>query len=161
MRAILLLLSFLLLSTNPSSGQEILDGTWKLVDSKRTNAATGETVDTLGANPQGYIMYGRDGRMIVFETRSDRVKPGSIDTMTEQQRSQLFSSMLAYAGTYKFDGKTVEHHIDVSWNEIWNGSVQIRSVKKDGDRLIYTTPTAPSPIDGSMGYGTVIWEKMK
>ncbi len=148
-------------SATPVAAQESLEGTWKLVSSKRTNLATGTTTDSLGPNPQGFITYGRDGRMMVLITRTGRPRAESIDKMTDQQRNKLFSSMIAYAGTYKFDGKTIEHHIEISWNELWSGTVQVRDVKKDGDRLIYTTRPAPSPIDGSMGYATLVWEKLK
>ena len=48
--------------------------------------------------------------------------------------------MTAYGGTYKFDGSTIEHHIDISWNEVWTGTTQVKSVKRDADRLVYTTP---------------------
>ena len=160
-RAMLIAVSTLMLSMDPIAGQEILDGTWKQVSSKRTNAATGATADTFGPNPHGYIMYGKDGRMMVLITRSDRPKPDSIAKITDDQRNRLFSSMIAYSGTYKFDGKTIEHHIDNSWNEVWSGTVQVRTVKKEGDRLIYTTPPSPSPVDGTMGFSTVIWEKVK
>jgi hypothetical protein len=104
-------------------------------------------------------MYSRDGHMMVLMTRSDRPKPDSIKKITDGQRQSLFSSMLAYAGTYKFDGTSIEHFIDLSWNEVWNGTMQVRDIKKDGDRLIYTTRPALSPIDGTMGFATLIWEK--
>ena len=145
----------------PATSQEILDGTWKLISSTRTNIATGVTIDTFGPKPQGFITYTRDGRMGVLIMRSDRPKPQNIEKITEQERSQLFSSMMAYTGTYKFDGKTIEHQIDLSWNEVWSGTKQIRDVKKEGDRLIYTTRPSPSPVDGSMGIGSLTWEKMK
>ena len=104
-RAILLSL-FTLMATNPqTAAQEMLDGTWKLVSSKRTTETTGATVDTFGPNPRGYIMYGKDGHMMVLITRSDRPKPDSIEKITDEQRQRLFASMLAYAGTDKFDGK--------------------------------------------------------
>ena len=80
-------------------------------------------------------MYSRDGHMMVLMTRSDRPKPDSIKKITDGQRQSLFSSMLAYAGTYKFDGTSIEHFIDLSWNEVWNGTMQVRDIKKDGDRL--------------------------
>ena len=151
----------LIFSVGPIAAQEMLEGTWKLVSSTRTNTTTGATTNSFGPNPLGYIMYGKDGRMMVLLTRSDRPKPDSIDKMTDEQRSRLFSSMLAYSGTYKFDGKSIEHRIDLSWNEVWGGTTQVRDIKKDGDRLIYTTRPAPSPIDGSMGFATLIWEKVK
>jgi hypothetical protein len=161
MRAMLLTLSALMAAAVPTAAQETLDGTWKLVSSKRTTTATGATVETFGPNPQGYIMYGRDGRMMVLMARSDRPKPDSIEKITDEQRHRLFSSMLAYAGKYKFDGKTIEHHIDLSWNEVWTETMQVRDIKADGDRLIYTTRPAPSPTDGTMGISTLIWEKVK
>jgi lipocalin-like protein len=160
-RVISVVLFILIFSVGPIAAQEVLEGTWKLVSSTRTNTTTGATTDSFGPNPLGYIMYGKDGRMMVLITRSDRPKPDSTDKMTDEQRSRLFSSMLAYSGTYKFDGETIEHHIDGSWNQVWTGTTQIRNVKKDGDRLIYTTQPGPSPIDGSMGFATLVWEKVK
>ena len=160
-RVISVVLFILIFSVGPIAAQEVLEGTWKLVSSTRTNTTTGATTDSFGPNPLGYIMYGKDGRMMVLITRSDRPKHDSTDKMTDEQRSRLFSSMLAYSGTYKFDGETIEHHIDGSWNQVWTGTTQIRNVKKDGDRLIYTTQPGPSPIDGSMGFATLVWEKVK
>ena len=160
MRTVLQILSWLL-PTGSRTGGERLDGTWKLVSSKRTNLSTNQTVDTLGPNPKGFITYGRDGRMMCIETSGDRTKAQSVESLSDQQRIELFSSLLAYAGTYEFDGKTMRHHIDVSWNEVWTGSIQERKVEKDGDRLIYRTLPAPSPFDGSMGYATLIWEKIR
>jgi len=160
-RVISVVLFILIFSVGPIAAQEVLEGTWKLVSSTRTNTTTGATTDSFGPNPLGYIMYGKDGRMMVLITRSDRPKPDSTDKITDEQRSRLFSSMLAYSGTYKFDGETIEHHIDGSWNQVWTGTTQIRNVKKDGGRLIYTTQPGPSPIDGSMGFATVVWEKVK
>ena len=150
-----------IVSISHAAAQETLEGTWKLISSKRTNQATGVTTDTFGTNPQGFIMYSRDGHMMVLLTQTGRPRADSIEKMTDQQREQLYSSMIAYAGTYKFDGKTIEHHIDISWNELWSGTVQVRDVKKDGNRLIYTTRPAPSPVDGSMGFATLVWEKVK
>ena len=160
-RVISVVLFILIFSVGPIAAQEVLEGTWKLVSSTRTNTTTGATTDSFGPNPLGYITYGKDGRMMVLITRSDRPKPDSTDKMTDEQRSRLFSSMLAYSGTYKFDGETIEHHIDGSWNQVWTGTTQIRNVKKDGDRLIYTTQPGLSPIDGSMGFATLVWEKVK
>ena len=160
-RVISVVLFILIFSVGPIAAQEVLEGTWKLVSSTRTNTTTGATTDSFGPNPLGYITYGKDGRMMVLITRSDRPKPDSTDKMTDEQRSRLFSSMLAYSGTYKFDGETIEHHIDGSWNQVWTGTTQIRNVKKDGDRLIYTTQPGPSPIDGSLGFATLVWEKVK
>ena len=62
--------SFIMMAAvGPTSAQEVLDGTWKLISSKRTTVATSATVDTFGPDPQGYIMYGKDGRMMVLSEK--------------------------------------------------------------------------------------------
>jgi hypothetical protein len=160
-RLVLLTLTALIASEMPLAAQETIEGTWKLISSQRTNLATGITANTLGPDPQGFVIYGRDGHMMVLIVQGGRPRADSIEKISNSDRERLFSSMLAYAGTYKFDGTTIEHHIDVSWNEVWSNTVQIRDVRKDGDRLIYTTRPAPSPVDGSMGVATVIWERVK
>src|SRR4051812_45333851 len=78
-------------SGRTTSKGEDQDGTWRLISSKRTTIATSATVDTFGPDPQGYIMYGRDGRMMVLMARSDRPKPESIEKITDEQRNRLFS----------------------------------------------------------------------
>jgi hypothetical protein len=130
----------------------LISSTRKLLDSGQVEAFTRE---------HGFIAYGKDGRMLILIVRGDRPKPESIDGMSDQQRADLFRSMTAYGGTYTFDGKTMEHHIDISWNEIWTGTTQIRDVKKEGDRLIYTTRPAPFVSDGKMSVVTTVWEKVK
>ena len=150
-----------IVSISPAAAQEALDGTWKLISSKRTNQATGVTTDTFGTNPQGFIMYSRDGHMMVLLTQTGRPRADSIEKMTDQQREQLYSSMIAYAGTYKFDGKTMEHHVDISWNEMWTGTIQFREIARDGERLIISTRPQPSPRDGRMSITTLTWEKVK
>jgi hypothetical protein len=65
------------------------------------------------ANKQGFITYGDDGRMLALLIRGDRQKPESFEKMTDQQRADLFRTLNAYGGTYHFDGKIMEHHIDI------------------------------------------------
>ncbi len=69
--------------------------------------------------------------------------------------------MVAYGGTYKYDGKTVTHNIDISWNENWTGTSQVRNVKLEGSRLILTTNPAPSAIDGKLGIAVLTWERVQ
>jgi hypothetical protein len=125
-------------------------GTYSLVSSERVIVATGETEESYGSKPNGSITYGSDGRMMVLIVRTDRFKPESLEHMSDQQRADLFRSMLAYSGTYEIHGDLIEHHIDASWNEVWTGTTQRRHVAKDGDRLIYTTDPAPFPRDGKI-----------
>lgn len=138
-----------------------LIGTWRLVSYQSKLVATGETEDLFGNDPHGYITYGRDGRMMVLIVSGRRPHPGDLEKLTDQQRADLFRTMISYAGTYTFDGKTVTHHIDVSWNEVWTGTHQVRNVKLDGNRLILSTNAQPRSQDGKMAVNTLVWEKLK
>jgi len=107
------------------------------------------------------MTYGRDGRMMGMIVFSNRPRAESLDKMTDQQRADLFRTMIAYGGTYTFHGNSVEHHIDISWNELWTGTTVIREIQKEGDRLVYITKPAPFPRDGKMSINTLVWEKVK
>ena len=161
MRKFVFALGITALSSSAFAGNEEIVGTWKLVSSQRKIVATGATVDTYGANPRGWIMYGPDNRVMVLILRSDRPKPESLDKMTDQQRADLFRSMLAYTGTFKFEGGSIEHHVDGAWNEVWTGRLIKNTAKKDGDRVVYTTPPVPFSGDGSISITTLTWERMK
>ncbi len=106
-------------------------------------------------------MDGPDGRMMVIIVFSNRPKPESLDKMTDQDRANLFRTMTAYGGTYTFHGNRIEHHIHISWNELWTGTTVIRDIRRDGERLVYTSKPAPFSRDGKMSVNTLVWEKVK
>jgi hypothetical protein len=136
-----------------------LAGTYRLVSSSTTHLDTGEDVPDEGA--KGSIMYGADGRMLVLITYGDRPKAESFAKLTDHQRVALFRTMLAYGGTYEFDGKTVTHHVDICSDEIRCGTTFVRDVTVDGDRVTYTTRPQPGPIDGKMIVITLVWQKLR
>lgn len=136
-----------------------LPGTYELVSSSTKFLDTGEVVRD--QNPKGFITYGVDGRMLVLITYSGRPKPESSAKMTDEQRIGLFRTMLAYGGTYAFDGKTIEHHVDICWDEVRCGMTVVRDVARDGDRLTYTARPQPSPFNGRMSVVTLVWQKLK
>jgi len=147
-----------MLGSSAATAEGELAGTYKLISTTVTYLETGQAV---AENDSGFIMYGRDGRMMGIILTGDRPKPASIDKITDQECIELFRSMVAYGGSYKFDGKTVEHHIDISSNAVWTGTTLIRDVKRDGGRLILTTRPAPNPFDGKLVSATLVWEKVQ
>jgi hypothetical protein len=137
-----------------------LAGTYRLISFKTTVVATGETKDAFGKAPQGYIIYGRDGRMMTLFVKDERPKPNDLATMTDQERADLFKTMTAYSGTYDFDGKTVTHHVDVSHNQIWTGTNLVRNVTFEGRKVVLTTVPAPASFDGKVSVSVLTWEKV-
>jgi Lipocalin-like domain len=157
-----IMLAFILVVLLPISAHAAdteIYGTYRLISTTAKTLDTGE--EEKYADESGYITYGRDGRMFVLLVRGKRPKPESLDKMTDQQRLALFRSVTAYSGPFTFDGKTVEHHVDISWNEVFTGMTLRREVKFDGDRVLLTTAPSPRSSDGKMGVRTLVFERVK
>jgi len=137
-----------------------LNGTWQLVSYTRTIVSTGEKSDVFGKEAKGYIMYGRDGRMLCIIT-DKRPNVPDVTKMTDKDRVELYKTIIAYGGTYTYDGKTVKHKVDISWNESWNGTVQVRNVKFEGNRLILSAEPAVGALDGKLRKLEIVWERAK
>jgi hypothetical protein len=136
-----------------------LVGTWRLVAVETEDLETGKRSESWGPNPLGFINYAPDGRMMVMNVRSDRSKPaGAVPTAAEA--ADLFKGMLAYAGTYSIDGNEVTHHIEISWNEAWSGTNQVRIARFDGNRVQLSTKPSPDLANGRMSVRTMTWEKL-
>lgn len=137
-------------------------GTWKLVSYIREETVGGAKSDVMGSHPTGYINYGRDGRVIVMIAGSGRKKPvGAVPNGSEAEA--LVRSMIAYAGTFVLDPKahTVTHRVDVSWNELYTRTDQVRSYRFEGNRLNLATVPSPDPVTGTKTVRTLIWERVK
>jgi len=143
------------------AGKEDLYGTWRLVSYTQEILSTGERIDVFGKAPRGFLHYSRDGRMYAILVKAERPKPIDLTKMKDEERAELFKTMVAYGGTFTFDGKTVTHHVDISWNENWTGTDLVRDVKFDESKLILSTRPAPSPIDGKVWTSVVIWERVQ
>jgi Lipocalin-like domain len=142
------------------AGENPVVGTWKLKSFVREVTATGEKFDQMGEHPKGYLSYSADGRMYVIVTAENRIKPLTANP-TDEQRAKLHQTMFAYAGTYMMESEKVVHPVDISWNEAWTGTDQVRFFKLDGNILTITAAPNKSPIDGREGHTVLVWEKVK
>jgi hypothetical protein len=139
-----------------ASGNPLL-GTWQL-KSYVIVTGTGEKSTPYGEQPIGYLSYSADRRMQAIGTSSGRIVPRNV-ALTGEERVALHETMFAYAGTYSVEPGKVTHHVDISWNEVWNGTDQVRSYEMKGNTLTLTTLA----IDATSGAETqyvVIWEKL-
>ena len=154
------LLLVLFVSASAIAADE-LSGTWKLVSWKRTLVSTGETTDYFGASPKGYLIYGRDGYTVCVMFRDNRPNIPDGSKMTEKDRAELYNTLIAYGGTYTFDGKTLKIKVDMSWNESWNGTVQVRTVKFEGNKMFQSAEPIVGSLDGKLRKLDTIWERVK
>jgi Lipocalin-like domain len=133
-------------------------GNWRMTSWRIEDLASGETRDALGPNPQGYITYTPDGRVMVLVLKADRIRPAAL-VPTAEEKLALYDSMFAYAGTYAVDAEKVVHHIDMSWNQSWTGTNQIRFLRLQGDRLTYVGAPARNPMNGRDCVHTVVFQR--
>jgi len=137
-----------------------LIGIWKLVSFDAELQDTGESKPIFGNNPQGYLIFTSEGRMMTLFTGEGRKVP-----KTTEEQSSAWSSMYAYSGMYRIEGDKVTIKIDVSWNEAWTGTELIRFYKLEGDRLKVISAWSPSTNPnfhlGRNVRAILTWERVK
>jgi hypothetical protein len=134
-------------------------GTWRMLSWKKEFVATGNAVDALGPDPQGFITYTADGRVSVIVVPRDRPAPASLPP-SDAEKVRLFDSLFAYAGTYTLGDDKVVHHLDTTWNQSWTGTEQVRFYKLSGNRLSIHGAPAPDPFTGQDVIHRVEFEKV-
>jgi len=149
---------FLAIQTVLAQEKEKLVGLWKLVSFQTEIQATGERRNVYGQNPAGYWVYTPEGRMIGMIVGEGR-KAGE----TDQDRAALHRTMIGYSGTYTVEGDKSTTKVDMSWNQSWVGTEQVRFFKISGDRVEFVSAWAPSPNipERPMVRGVLTWERVK
>jgi lipocalin-like protein len=157
----MLLISLLLAAVGPAAAAEDnpLLGTWKLKSFIREVAGTSERYNQMGEQPDGYLSYAADGRMMAFFVSDNQ--PRLRAEPTDEERIKLHKGMLAYGGTYKLSPGKVIHRIDIEWDGRRLGTEQVRFYTIEGDRLMIKTEPNKSPIDGREGVGILTFERIK
>jgi hypothetical protein len=138
----------------PCTGPQL--GTWKLVSVTFEYPDTGEKTQPYGAHPSGYLSYGTDCRMNALIVGEGRKAPAG-DVPTSAEKAGLYDGLVAYAGTWSIAGDKVTHHVDISWNQAWTGTSQVRQFRIDGDRLYIRSVPAKSFQDGRVVSAALEW----
>jgi hypothetical protein len=115
-------------------------------------------VEAFGKAPQGLLHYGRDGHVFWVMTKENRAKPRDLTALSDAERAELYNSMVAYAGRFTFDGNAATHHVDVSWNQVWTGTAQVRNLRFEGNKLLMTT-NPQAGVDGRRSSSVFVWER--
>jgi hypothetical protein len=149
-----------LISSREFAGQVSLIGTWKMVSWIVEDLETGAKQDALGPDPVGMITYSADGRVMVLVLKRDRKAPADLVPINEEKIA-LYDSMFAYAGTFTVDQGKVVHHIDMSWNQTWTGTHQIRFFALRDGVLTYVGAPAKNPMTGRDCVHTVIFRRLQ
>jgi hypothetical protein len=144
-------------TTGLADGNPLL-GSWKLKSYVVTTGA-GDKSTPYGEHPTGYLSYSSDGRMHAIGTASGRLMPQRA-APTEEERGVLYETMFAYAGTYTVEVGKVIHHVDISWNQVWNGTDQVRFFELKENTLVITA-SGIDPTSHRGGHFVLVWEKVE
>lgn len=134
-----------------------IEGVWKLKKYSRRFLDTGEVRSDM--LPQAYILYTPGGFMMSITVEENRQPPAG-EVLTDAERVRLFKSIIsAYSGTYTVEGDTVIHDVEMSWNEAWTGTRQMRLFKVSGDELVIETTPRTAGTDTRLFINTLTWER--
>ncbi len=134
-----------------------LIGTWKLVSLSRQLVPSGKPAPERPRT--GYLNFAPGNRVMTIVAPLDRKAPAETFP-TDQEMIRLFSGLVAFAGRYAVDGDKITIDVDMSWNESWTGTRQVRSFAIDGRRLTLRTEPARNTADGQDSIYTQMWEKV-
>ena len=123
------------LDATTSHAQSPPAGTFKVV--AFTLEVDGAITEPYGKSPRGYVVLTPD-RFIGIVTAENRKFGTSV-----AEKAVLWESMIAYSGKYAVDGNELHITVDVSYNEVWNGTRLVRYWELSGNQLTLTSPPAP------------------
>ena len=119
-----------------------LPGTYKVISmTAEVDGAAPQAI--FGEAPRGFVML-TPSRVAFLITAEGRKFGRSVE-----ERAALWETLAAYSGTYRLDGSRFAVLVDVSANEMWNGTTQMRNWRLEGNRLTITTDRAPYSRDPS------------
>ena len=137
--------------------RDLILGSWRMTSWVTRDVATGERQVALGQNPRGTVVY--TPQCVTFLiTKNNRARPERLPP-SDEEKIALFDTMFAYSGSYTVESDRVVHHVDLSWNEAWSGTDQVRFCKVDEQTLSYTSTPAKNPFDGREIVHEVTWER--
>lgn len=132
-------------------------GVWKLKKYSRRFLDTGEVRSDM--LPQAYILYTPGGYMMSITVEENRYPPAG-EVLTDAERVRLFKSIIsAYSGSYTVEGDSVIHNVELSWNEAWTGTKQVRRFAVNGDELTIETTPRTAGTDTRQFINTLTWER--
>ena len=154
---VLFLMSAMLWSVSATADPGGLVGVWQLKSFVVESVETKERRNVYGENPKGYVVITPE-RFTAIITGEGRKA-----AQNDEERANLMRTMFAYSGVYRVEGNTLTTKVDVSWNEAWTGTDQVRFFRLERDRLFIETSPAPATNFPQLGVtrGILEWERSK
>jgi hemerythrin-like domain-containing protein len=122
-------------------------GTWSLRSFTERDIKTDAISFPMGSSPRAAVVYTADGHVATIFTATGRRAPAE-PRASEAEAAQLYRSMVAFAGRYEIHDNELIYHPEISWNEAWNGTRQVRYFEmSDGLLRIRSAPAASTLLN--------------
>jgi len=135
-----------------------LFGTWRVTSFKLQVVGEPGERDILGSNPKGYTIITPEPRIMTFLAADGRQPPTN-----QAEAAAMLRSMLAYTGritSLEPDKFTVD--VEISWNQAYVGTPQVRYYTVNGDSLTIRTPEQESgALPGQRTASILTFERQK
>jgi len=142
-----------------------LVGTWQLVD--WTFQVDGDkTYRPFNGDAEGLLTYTADGRMWATLMKRNRknTKTQTLSAASVAERARIAAGFQSYAGSYRIEGNTVIHEVDVSLLPNWVGGEQLRYIDwipSDEGHAHLQLSTPHEPTDGGRtAVNTLRWRRI-
>jgi len=130
-------------------------GSWRVMSYELEFQDGSERRFPLGPHPNGYLVFGADGRMAAYLEADARKAP-----QTDEERAVAYRTMMAYTGKYRVQGDKWVTKVDGAWNVEWRGTDQERSFTLSGDRLTVVAQWNRNALyGGKMTRGRLTFQK--
>ena len=142
----------------PASGKAMspLAGTWTLKSAYDLHKDGTKTFG-FGSQPKGILVVGKEGDYSLQVFRSNEPTLG-VDERGMRKEFKPGELASTHYGHVDLDAAahTVTFHIDLSYIQRWNGTVQVRPYTLSDDELSYQVPAQP----GSDSVAVSVWKRI-
>jgi hypothetical protein len=134
-------------------------GTWNLQSFSELDVHTKAVAYPMGEKPKATVIYTEGGHVATIFTAAARIAPTG-PRATDSEAIQLFRTMVAFAGRYEINDRELIYYPEITWNEAWNGTRQIRYFELAGDLLKISSAPAVSTLGNAETIMTMAWNRV-
>lgn len=141
------------------AGAHPIVGTWDLRSFSELDVSTKSVSYPMGEKPKATVIYTERGHVATIFTAAGRIAPAE-PRPTDPEALHLFRTMVAFAGRYEINGSELIYYPEITWNEAWSGTRQVRYFEISGDLLGISSAPAASALGGAETVMNMTWKRM-
>jgi hypothetical protein len=133
-------------------------GTWSLQSFTERDVGTDALSFPMGRRPKATVIYTASGHVATIFTATGREAPAG-PRASDAEAAQLYRTMVAFAGRYEIHGDELIYHPEISWNEAWNGTRQVRYLEISEGLLRIRSAPAASALVNTLTEMNMTWSR--